>query len=183
MNEPLPFNIVDDDLPFEADLAPLFRQSALPRRLEIDQLVDGCEPAARIRNAVHEARPRRARRWLAAATLAVCAALVIGLPGIFLPPKSALAQVAAQLQRVSSLRCSVMTTGLGRVFHGTLYWAASGSYRDEQTVNGRVVSVDIQHGSARSSDDVLKALPCCSPLPPSSRTGDRARRRRSQSAA
>jgi outer membrane lipoprotein-sorting protein len=144
MNDSMRFHIVDDDLPFEADLAELFQQSVLPRRLEIDQLVDGCEPPARIRDAVHDARPRRLVRWLAVATLAVCAGLVIGLAGIFFPPKSALAQVAAQLQRASSLRCSVMTTGLNRVMHGTLYWAAPGSYREEQVNKGEVVSVDIQ---------------------------------------
>ncbi len=146
MTEPLSFDVVDDDLPFESDLAPLFQQSVLPRRLEIDQLIDGCEPPVRIRQAVQVLRPRRARPWIAAGAVAagLCAIVSVTLLSLFRPPTSALAQVAAQLQRATSLHCSVTVTGLNGAKHFTLYWAAPDSYREEQTNDGKVVSVDIQ---------------------------------------
>jgi len=158
MNDVLPVDRVDDDRPFEADLVQLFRQSALPRRLDIDRLVDGYQPPGRrlprprARDAAGPAaggsqttRPRRAGRWLAAAAIAVGLGLAIGLGGeLLFPPKSALAQVAAEFKRVSSVRCSVMTTGLMGTKFFTLYWAAPGSAREQQLVKGEVVSEDIQ---------------------------------------
>ncbi len=51
------------------------------------------------------------------------------------------------MQRVASLRCTVTMSSVAGVLrgprHGTLYWAASGSYREEQIANGKVVCVDI----------------------------------------
>jgi hypothetical protein len=147
MNDPVRSTTIDDDLPFDTDLAQLFQGSLLPRRLDIQQLVDRYEPRARAGDKVDCARSPSSRRYLAASALGLGVCVLIGLSQMFAPPQSALAQVAAELQRVSSLRCSETMSNVAGVLRGpkrgTLYWAASGSYRDEQISNGKVVCVDI----------------------------------------
>jgi outer membrane lipoprotein-sorting protein len=140
------FDVVDDDLPFESDLAPLFRQSIPPRRLEIASLIDAAEPSFRITQPAEAARRPRVQSWLAAGAVATALGgiVAVGLLAVFLPPQSAVAQVAAQMQRATSLRCSVAVTAFMGTKHFTLYWAAPGSSREEETKDGKTLSVIIQ---------------------------------------
>ena len=147
MNDAVRSSTIDDDLPFETDLAQLFQQSSFPRRLDIGQYLDRCEPRVRAGDGGDGGHSPRSRRYQAAAALGLGVCVLIGLWQMFVPPKSALAQVAAEMQRVASLRCTVTMSSVAGVLrgprHGTLYWAASGSYREEQIANGKVVCVDI----------------------------------------
>ncbi len=69
MNDAVRSSTIDDDLPFETDLAQLFQQSSFPRRLDVGQYLDRCEPRVRAGDRGDGGHSPRPRRYLAAAAL------------------------------------------------------------------------------------------------------------------